>query len=109
AGDQLTGFENVTGSNSAGNLTGNTLANLFDGGLGADTIDGGAGVDTVVYGTEDEDPPAATPVTVNLETNVNSGGKAAGDVLSNVENIVATTADDSITGNALSNTVTTFN
>jgi Ca2+-binding RTX toxin-like protein len=109
AGDQLTSFENVTGSNSADNLTGNGSANVFDGGLGADTIDGGAGVDTVVYGTEDEDPPAATPVTVNLETNVNSGGKAAGDVLSNVENIVATTADDSITGNALSNKVTTFN
>src|SRR6185312_13779013 len=109
AGDQLTGFENITGSGSADNLTGSTLANVFDGGLGADSIDGGAGVDTVVYGTEEEDPLTATAVTVNLETNVNTGGKAAGDVLSNIENIVASTAADSVTGNALANKITTFN
>jgi len=105
AGDQLTGFENVHGSKFADNLTGNSLANEFDGGGGADTIDGGAGIDTVVYGDVDVGFPA---IDVNLETNVNKGGKAEGDQLFNIENVVGTTDDDSIIGNSLSNALTGF-
>jgi Ca2+-binding RTX toxin-like protein len=103
-GDQLSGFENLTGSANDDNLTGNTLANTFDGGNGGDTIDGGAGVDTVVYGSSE----SGIAVDVNLETNVNTGGKAAGDKLFNIENVIGTINADSIIGNNLSNSITGF-
>ena len=105
AGDQLSGFENVWGSGSDDKLTGNSLANQFDGSSGADTIDGGAGIDTVVYGDVKVN---FTAVDVNMETNVNKGGKAEGDQLFNIENVIGTINSDSIIGNSLSNKIEAY-
>lgn len=61
-------------------------------GLGQnDTVNGGDGFDTVDYSA------AAGAVTINLATNVNSG-LAAGQILNDVEAVVGTAFDDSLTG-----------
>jgi Ca2+-binding RTX toxin-like protein len=123
AGDVLTGIENIAGSVLGDSLTGDSLANfligdegndtlsgaggadsligdegddLILGGLGNDTIDGGTGSDTVDYGT------AIASVRVNLTTTVTSGAHGV-DAITNVENIIGSDFNDSLTGNAEAN------
>ncbi len=96
-GDYLVNIENITGSAFADNLTGNTNTNVLAGGAGADTMDGGAGSDTADYSASD------AAVTVDLITNVNTGGHAQGDLLSNIENIMGSSYDDSLTGDTSNN------
>ena len=82
AGDILSNFENITGSAYNDTITGDANANVVVGGAGADTLDGGAGNDTVDYSA------SSAGVTVNLtNAGAQSGGDAAGDILSNFENI----------------------
>jgi serralysin len=51
-GDQLSGIENVTGSqNHADSLTGNSFANVLSGLGGNDTISGGGGNDIIIGGS----------------------------------------------------------
>ncbi len=118
AGDSLRNFENITGSAHADNLTGNTLANILTGGGGIDILNGGDGNDTLVGGTGADQmnggvgidtasySASAAGVTVNLTTNVNSGGDAAGDYLRNFENIIGSAHADILTGNTLANILT---
>ena len=55
AGDTISGFANLVGSQFADTLTGDAKDNVFTGGLGNDTIVGGGGSDTVVYsGNQDQ-------------------------------------------------------
>jgi len=84
-GDILSSIENVTGSNFADTFISDSDANVFNGGLG---------VDTVSYAKSE-----FVGVTVNLVTNVNHGGDAEGDKLVNIENLIGTSFDDSLTGN----------
>lgn len=92
--------------------TGNALANTFTGtaaaesyfGLdgddkmlgsaGADSFDGGEGRDLADYSK------SKSAITINLTTNVNLRGDAAGDTLTNVETISATNYNDHLTGSA---------
>ncbi len=67
---------------------------------GADSLDGGAGTDTASYAT------SGAGVTVNLATNLNSGGDAQGDILTNIENVTGSAYADVLTGNAGANTLT---
>jgi Ca2+-binding RTX toxin-like protein len=113
-GDWLTGIENVFGSDSADTLIGDAGANrllgsggndILIGGAGADELDGNdagavndSGIDRADYSTS----PAA--VTVNLETNVNTGGDAQGDVLQGIANLSGSAFADSLTGDAGANT-----
>ncbi len=66
------------------------------------TLDGGAGTDTVSYAT------SAAGVTVNLAltTAQVSAGDAAGDILSNFENLTGSAFDDVLTGDASLNVLT---
>ena len=90
-------IENVTGSNTAadviyGDANANSLLGLggndfLEGGAGADTLNGGDGWDTVRY------TRSASGVTVNLTTNVNTGGDAASDTLSNTEAVTGSKSD----------------
>jgi predicted outer membrane repeat protein len=106
-------IENIIGTNNAGlndRLTGDAGANAFQGmagtntifggggddyiygGVGADIIDGGADVDTVDYST-------SAGVTINLLTHTQSGGDAANDTLTRIENIVGSNlSGDFLTG-----------
>jgi Ca2+-binding RTX toxin-like protein len=103
----LANIENLTFI-GAGNFTGtgNTGANSITGGAGNDTLIGDLGNDTLVGGLGIDTASYAASnlaVTVNLLTNVNTGGHAAGDSISGVENITGSNFADSITGNALDN------
>lgn len=53
-GDQLTGIENLLGSNQQDSLVGNAVANRLEGGDGHDSLDGGLGADTLLGGQGDD-------------------------------------------------------
>ena len=86
--DTLLHIENVTGSSLNDTITGNA---------GDNVIDGGGGTDTVRF------DGVAAAVTVNL-VNGTAAGQGA-DTLRNIENIVGSSLDDTITGNAGNNVV----
>ena len=98
-GDLISNVENIIGSDYNDNLTGNTSDNTLDGRSGADTINGGDGLDTVSYEN------SSASVTVNLLTNVNTGGDAQGDSLSNIEYIIGSAYNDTLTGDAGNNII----
>jgi Ca2+-binding RTX toxin-like protein len=111
-------IENLSGSAFADILTGDNGANRITGmsgedkiygmggndyiatGGGYDYVDGGDGIDTVTY----ED--SWDRVVVNLTTGKNQYGEASRDVLLNVENIVGSIYNDTITGDAGANRLT---
>ena len=96
-GDVLIGVENLTGSARADLLTGDTQDNSLRGGAGADTLTGGAGSDTADY------TGSAAGVTVSLADGTAEGGDAAGDVLTGIENLTGSAADDRLTGDGEAN------
>ena len=102
---QFTGIENVDGGGGNDTIIGDDNDNVLNGrggndtitgGLGNDTIDGGDGSDWVIYSG------ASGSVTVDL-----AGGTATGadgnDVLSNIESVLGSSSDDSLTGNDAAN------
>ncbi|MBX3481148.1 MAG: hypothetical protein KF842_12175 [Caulobacter sp.] len=94
AGDTLIAIENIIGSSFNDFLAGDGADNILSGGLGADTVAGYGGYDTADY------TGSNAAVTVNLTSNVNTGGWAEGDRLSSIENITGSQYDDVLTGNA---------
>jgi len=96
-GDTYTNIEIFQGSNFNDTLSGSRLSDILIGGKGADLIDGREGQDSVWYVT------STTGVTINLQTNVNQGGDAEGDVLRNIERVVGSHFNDSLTGDASAN------
>ncbi|MBW8727467.1 MAG: hemolysin [Inquilinus limosus] len=110
SGDVLVGVEGVSGSTFNDRLTGDGNANILNGyigddiivggggndvligGRGADNLDGGTGIDTAYYSN------SAAGVTVNLTTNINTGGDASGDSIAGVENVAGSSFNDSLTG-----------
>lgn len=99
-GDILNDIENLVGSAFNDKLTGDAGNNRISGGAGADTLTGGAGVDTAGYEN------SAAAVTVNLGTNVNTGGDAQGDKLYTIENVEGSNYNDKLTGNSSNNVLT---
>ncbi|MEO4013758.1 calcium-binding protein, partial [Pseudomonas rossensis] len=96
-GDTFTGIEVFQGSNFDDAMSGSRFGEIFIGGAGADVIDGRDGQDSAWYIT------SATGVTVNLQTNVNQGGEAQGDVLVNIERLMGSHFNDTLTGDANAN------
>lgn len=102
AGDTLISIENITGSSGYrdylyGNDGDNTLMgnggnDILDGDGGADVLDGGAGWDYVRY------LHSSSGVTVNMQTNANTGGDAQGDLIYNTEALIGSYHDDNLTG-----------
>jgi len=100
ANDRLRNIENLTGSGHDDWLTGDARDNVLVGGKGADTLDGGEGMDTASYAH------SVTAVVVDqtgLESPdgfVESGlsGEALGDRLRNIERLVGSAHDDTLTG-----------
>lgn len=68
------------------------------GGAGADALSGGNGIDVVDYSA------SAAAVTVNLATSHGSGGDAQGDAYIGVDNAIGSNGDDTLVGNAITNT-----
>jgi Ca2+-binding RTX toxin-like protein len=71
----------------------------FQGSLGADTFYGGAGQNSADYSK------SKVAITLNLVTNVNLGGDAAGDRLYDVWSIIGSNYDDNMTGDAADNLI----
>ncbi|CAA2099210.1 Bifunctional hemolysin/adenylate cyclase [Methylobacterium bullatum] len=101
-GDIITGGAGVnTLSGGFGNdtLNGGAANDYLEGGEGADFIFGNGGVDTVAY------TGSLAGVTVNLDTGINSGGDAGGDVLTGISRIIGSAHEDVLTGDGAANTL----
>ncbi|MDT4831286.1 Bifunctional hemolysin/adenylate cyclase [compost metagenome] len=84
----------------AANLTGNGLANLLYAGAGNNVLNGGAGIDTASYAY------AASAVTANLGvTTAQATGGSGTDTLVAIENLIGSTYNDRLTGNAAANSL----
>lgn len=90
----------------AGNdtLDGGTGNDALFGEAGNDVLDGGDGSDTAYYSAAAAVTGAVTGVTVKLSTNNFDRGFATGgdgkDILSNIEGVIGSSFNDSLTGNA---------
>ena len=97
------GSDSLSGHGGADTLIGGDGADTLDGGDGDDWLVGGAGAD-VLGGSLGSDTVSyegtAAGVYVNLSSGNGAYGDAAGDRLSDVENVVGTDFADSIRGNA---------
>ena len=68
-------------------------ADTVIGGAGADSINGGAATDTITFAA------TAAAVGVDLGTGNGTAGDALGDVYLNIENVIGSNFDDTISGN----------
>ncbi|MBB4642631.1 cadherin domain-containing protein [Rhizorhapis suberifaciens] len=95
----LTGNDALSGAAGNDTLSGGDGDDDLEGGAGADTLSGDAGIDTARY------VRSSAAVTVNLNlTTAQSGGDAAGDILSGIENVTGSIiGDDVLTGDANGN------
>ncbi|TNF79187.1 calcium-binding protein, partial [Pseudomonas sp. ICMP22404] len=94
AGHTYTNIEMFQGSSFNDTLSGSGLKDIFVGGAGADVIDGRAGLDSAWYIT------STTGVSINLQTQINQGGDAEGDVLLNIEHVLGSHFNDVLVGDA---------
>ena len=93
----MNGHDTLNGREGNDRLYGGDGNDNLTGGTGADLLSGGTGIDTVLY------DQSAAAVNVNLSTGVGSGGEAAGDTFSGIEDILGSKFGDTLTGNALDN------
>jgi Ca2+-binding RTX toxin-like protein len=99
-GDTFSAIQNLIGSAYADTLTGaDWNNNVLEGGAGADQLSGGDGFDTASY------RGSAAAVTVDLAAATASGGDAAGDTLSSIEDLVGSKWNDTLTGDTGNNRI----
>jgi Ca2+-binding RTX toxin-like protein len=123
---QLSSIENAVGGTQGDTLVGSSANNRLSGGggsdaltgydgddvllggggndrlagdFGADTLDGGAGTDVANYAK------SIAGVEVNLATGFGYGGYAAGDRLSNIENVIGSNYNDILIGSSSANQI----
>lgn len=93
------GDDNISGGEGADELYGGAGNDLIEGGADGDYIDGGDDNDTASYASSD------AAVDVNLLADTASGGHADGDELDNIENLIGSAFDDTLTGDAGANVI----
>jgi len=106
-GDTFTGktgtgsqADSVSGGSGADSLLGGDGNDTLDGGLGNDTINGEGGTaDYVSFAS------AASGITVNLATATGQATGQGTDTIVNIENVLGSGFDDTITGNGSANTI----
>ena len=131
AGDRLVNIEDVQGTSGYGDtLVGSAVANVLSGygggdalyglagndtlnggdgsdflagGDGADALNGGNGNDTASY------YDSTAGVAINLVTGTSSGGFAAGDVLTGIENLTGSQYNDALVGTSADNVLQGLN
>ncbi|AOF93679.1 calcium-binding protein [Sinorhizobium sp. RAC02] len=96
-GDTLTGIERLIGSAGDDTLAGSAGNDTIIGGAGADVLVGNAGIDTADYSG------SSAAVNVDLAAGSGSGGEAQGDTLSNIENLIGSAFNDTLTGSSAAN------
>jgi Ca2+-binding RTX toxin-like protein len=126
SGQAISNIENVVGGSGADTLTGDGLANSLGGGGGNDTLTGGGGNDTVT-GDAGNDTFVATSNDGNdsynggagidtldlhlinlgatITTTTAIGAEIGIDTLSNIENVIGTQGNDSISLNGNANVI----
>jgi Ca2+-binding RTX toxin-like protein/Tol biopolymer transport system component len=91
----LKGVDVLVGGDGADSVWGGDGDDVLEGGDGDDTVDGGAGVDTASYLT------AESGVSINLAFLEEQNTRGAGvDTLVSIENLVGSSHDDDLYGNA---------
>jgi Ca2+-binding RTX toxin-like protein len=80
-------------------MSGFAKNDMLHGSLGADLMDGGTGTDTVNYSASGE------AVSVNLAAGLGGGGYAEGDRYVSIENVVGSSFNDRIAGDAGNNSL----
>lgn len=88
------------GTNGDDSITGSDSDDTINGGAGADTLIGGSGADTLIGGFSEDlvsyvGSAAGVMVTLNGR---GFGGDAEGDVLSEIEHLIGSNFDDTLTG-----------
>ncbi len=110
AGDDVlgggAGNDVLSGGDGNDALLGGAGDDMLVGGAGRDVLNGGAGTDTADYSGSVDATGAAGGVTVDLSQlpfSTPSGGHAEGDVVSGIENLIGSAADDRLTGDGNTN------
>ena len=85
--------DSLYGGAEADSIFGYNGNDTLKGGGGADLLDGGNGIDTIFYGD------STVGVSVDLATGRGFGGTAQGDTYVSIENVYASTYNDTLTGN----------
>jgi len=101
AGDTLDSIENLTGSDHGDTLAGGAGDNVLNGADGDDVLLGGGGADSLAGGDGNDTASYAgsnAAVNINLGSGTHSGGYAAGDTVSGVENLIGSSHSDTLTG-----------
>jgi len=88
------GADDITTSDARDTIDGKDGDDILEGGAGADTLIGGAGNNTAAYRS------AGSGVEVSLTTGKGTLGDAAGDTLTQIQNLIGSGFDDRLTGNA---------
>ena len=88
------GNDSLIGGTGGDSLFGGNNNDTLVGGSGNDSLDGGAGFDWADYAT------SGSAVSINLATNANSGGDAAGDTLTAIEAVLGSAFNDTMVGSA---------
>ena len=100
------GADSINGLGGSDDLFGDAGADALTGSTGGDVLDGGADRDSVHY----EDHAAGVTVTDGAgagdDGNGTDGAAGSRDTVSNVEDLIGTAADDSLSGDASANTLT---
>ena len=106
--DTFDGVENLLGGSGDDTLSGDDGSNVISGGAGNDTLTGRGGSDTLVGGdgvdTVSFDGETSS-LTVNLDTGVAVSEGTGSDTITSVENVVAGSGNDFLTGDASDNTL----
>ncbi|MGK9236872.1 type I secretion C-terminal target domain-containing protein [Inquilinus limosus] len=100
-GDTYQDIENVEGSALSDMLRGTGGANQLEGGDGDDVLRGGAGADVLIGGAGADFADyreSSAGVWVDLRSGTGSGGDAAGDTLTGIENLRGSGRDDALIG-----------
>ena len=96
----FTNIEHLIGSKYEDKLTGDGGDNVIEGGPDNDEINGGAGSDTASYKSSN------SGVTIDLGiTTGQSGGHAAGDTFTSIENVIGSAHADTLTGSGSANII----
>lgn len=92
------GNDSLFGGSGNDSLYGDAGDDTLQGGTGNDRIDGGSGINTADFST------AASADTINLTTGSATGGDGT-DTLVNIQNVIGTGYNDSITGSTADNVI----
>ncbi len=106
----LSGIENIIGGAQVANdlFSGDAGANRIDGGAGDDTIEGRGGADRLIGGDGFDIvtyAQSASAVTIDLTREAQTGGDAAGDMISGFERIEGSRNGDVLRGDSAVNSL----